>query len=280
MRMLEASGVTPANAKISHVALYDAQAAVKERQVDAAMMVGGVRAPAIWRALHDPALAPVSLIRADAYPQRFQFLTRRTLHAGAIEFVPLLPVVDIALVSTEAMLVARGNVHPAIVNLMLELVRDDHDDQGYFEAPNEFPSVEQVDLKVSQDAIRHRRFGRNLLYHHTPFWVATVLERVIIILLPLLAVMLPLSRFLPGILRWRVRSRIYRWYGELMLLERDVQSRAGELPIQRWLADLDRMQRGVERVKAPPSFASEVYTLREHIDLVRRRVLDRSAASA
>ncbi len=279
MRMLEASGVTPATAKIAHVTLGDAPAALKNRQVDAAVVVGGVRAPAIWKALHDPALAPVSLAQADAYPQRYQFLTRRTLHAGAIEFVPLLPARDIALVSTEAMLAARSDVHPAIVNLLLELVRDDHDDQGYFEAPNEFPNVEQVDLKVSQDAIRHRRFGRNLLYHHTPFWVATVLERVIIIVLPLLAVMLPLTRFLPRMLRWRVRSRIYRWYGELMLLERDVQSREGDLPIQRWLADLDRIQRGVERVGAPPSFASEVYTLREHIDLVRRTVLTRSATS-
>jgi TRAP-type uncharacterized transport system substrate-binding protein len=279
MRMLEASGVRPATAKIVHAALHDAQATLKNGQVDAVVMVGGVRAPAIWNALHDPALALVSLAQADAYPQRYQFLTRRTLHAGAVEFVPLLPPRDIALVSTEAMLAARSDVHPAIVNLLLELVRDEHDDQGFFEAPGEFPNVEQVDLKVSPDAIRHRRFGRNLLYHHTPFWVATVLERVIIIGLPLLAVMLPLSRFLPGMLRWRVRSRIYRWYGELMLLERDVQSREGDLPIQRWLADLDRIQRGVERVGAPPSFASEVYTLREHIDLVRRAVLAKAAAS-
>jgi len=279
MRMLEASGVTPATAKIMHVTLHDAQAALKSREVDAVVVVGGVRAPAIWSALHDAALMPVSLAQADAYPQRYQFLTRRTLHAGAIEFVPLLPPRDVALASTEAMLAARSDVHPAIVNLLLELVRDDHDDQGYFEAPNEFPNVEQVDLKVSPDAIRHRRFGRNLLYHHTPFWVATVLERVIIIVLPLLAVMVPLTRFLPEMLRWRVRSRIYRWYGELMLLERDVQSREGDLPIQRWLSDLDRIQRGVERVGAPPSFASEVYTLREHIDLVRRTVLTRSATS-
>jgi len=87
--------------------------------------------------------------------------------------------------------------------------------------------------------------------------------------------MLPLIKFLPQVRRWRVRSRIYRWYGELTLLERDVRLRERKLPTKRWLSDLDRIQRGVERVVTPASFASEAYTLREHIDLVRRAVLAR-----
>jgi hypothetical protein len=226
------------------------------------------------RSSTDPATA-----QADAYPQRYSFLTRRTLHAGAVEFVPLTPPADVALISTEAMLAARDDVHPAIVNLLLELIRDEHDDQGYFEASNEFPNVEQVDLRVSPDAIRHRRFGPSLLYRYMPFWVATFLERFIIIVVPLLVVMLPLIKFLPQIMRWRVRSRIYRWYGELTLLEHDVRLREGDLPIKRWLSDLERIQRGVERVATPASFASEAYTLREHIDLVRRAVLAKGAAA-
>ena len=278
--LLAASGVTLGNAELSHTPTDKAQSALKRREVDVALMVGGVRTPAIRAALTDPDLELVNLAQADAYPQRYSFLTRRTLHAGAIEFVPLTPPRDIALISTEAMLAARDNVHPAIVNLLLEVIRDEHDDQGYFEAPNEFPNVEQVDLRVSPDAIRHRRFGPSLLYRYTPFWVATFLERFIIIVVPLLVVMLPLVKFLPQFMRWRVRSRIYRWYGELTLLEREVHSREGELPTTRWLSDLDRIQRGVERVATPASFASEAYTLREHIDLVRRAVLAKAAAAS
>jgi TRAP transporter TAXI family solute receptor len=276
--LLAASGVTSANTKLSHLPTDVARSALKAGDIDVALMVGGVRTPAIRAALTDPALSLVSLAQANAYPQRYSFLTRRDLHAGAIEFVPLTPPRDIALISTEAMLAARDDVHPAIVNLLLELVRDEHDDQGYFEAPNEFPNVEQVDLKVSPDAIRHRRFGPSLLYRYLPFWVATFLERFIIIVVPLLVVMVPLVKFLPAFMRWRVRSRIYRWYGELTLLERDVRSREGELPTTRWLSDLDRIQRGVERGTTPASFASEIYTLREHIDLVRRAVLSKAAS--
>jgi TRAP transporter TAXI family solute receptor len=276
--LLAASGINSGDAKLLRVPTDRAQHALKGGDVDVAMMVGGVRSPAIRAALTDPALELVNLAQADAYPQRYTFLTRRTLHAGAIEFVPLTPPRDIALISTEAMLVARDDVHPAIVNLLLETIRDEHDDQGYFEAPNEFPNVEQVDLRV---AGRHPppAFRPDPLYRYMPFWVATFLERFIIIVVPLLVVMLPLFKFLPEIMRWRVRSRIYRWYGELTLLERDVRLRDGELPIKRWLSDLERIQRGVERVATPASFASEVYTLREHIDLVRRAVLAKVAAA-
>ena len=119
----------------------------------------------------------------------------------------------------------------------------------------------------------------SLLYRYTPFWVATFLERFVILVIPLIVVMAPMLKFLPEIMRWRVRSRIYRWYGELTLLEHDVQSREGALPIERWLANIERIQRGVERHTLPASFASEAYTLREHIDLVRRAVLTKAAVA-
>ena len=277
IQLLAASGVTSANATFLRTSADGAAAALKLRHVDASLMVGGVRTPAILSALTDPALELVSLAQADAYPQRYSFLTRRTLHAGTIAFAPLTPPRDVALISTEAMLAARDGLYPAIVNLLLEHIRDLHDDQGYFEAPGEFPNIEQVDLRVSPDAVRHKRFGPNLLYRYLPFWVATVFERFVIIVVPLLVVMVPLLSFLPQILEWRVRSRIYRWYGELTLLENDVHSRTGGFPIERWLSDLERIQGAAERITTPVSFASEAYTLREHIDLVRRAVLAKAA---
>ena len=95
---------------------------------------------------------------------------------------------------------------------------------------------------------------------------------------PLLVIVIPLLNLLPQILRWRVRSRIFRLYGELKLLERDVATRTGTSPIERWLADLDRIEREAVQLKAPVSYASEAYTLREHIGLVRRAVMARAGA--
>ena len=277
--LLAASGVTAANSTLLPIPGNRAAIALKSREVDAALLVGGIGQSAVRDALADPALELVSLAQADAYPRRFPFLTKRTLPAGAINFVPLTPPREVALISTVAMLASRDDLHPAITNLLLEIIRDEHDDQGVFEAAAEFPNVEPVDLRVSPDAIRHKRFGPNILYRHLPFWVAAFVERFVIIIVPLLVVLLPMLNYLPQFLRWRVRSHIFRWYGELTLLENDVHSREGELPIKRWLADLDRIQREAERVSTPESFAAEVYTLREHIDLVRRAVLAKGAAS-
>jgi hypothetical protein len=103
--------------------------------------------------------------------------------------------------------------------------------------------------------------------------VATYAERLIVLLVPLLVVLVPLINLVPQLLRWRARSRIYRWYGELILLERDVGRRTGALPIAQWLAVLDRIEQGAARIKTPASYASEAYTLREHIFLVRRAVM-------
>ena len=271
--LLAANGVTENNAKLVRIPTHRSRLAVQTGEVDVALMVGGVRTTAVTEALAAPTLELVSLAQADAYPQRYPYLSRRTLYAGAVSFVPNVPSRDIALITTEAMLAARDTVHPAIVNLLLETIRDEHDDQGYFEAPGEFPNVEQVDLPVSPDAIRHKRFGPSLLYRYLPFWVATFVERFIIIVLPLLVVVVPVVQRLPQFLNWRARSRIYRWYGELTLLEREVELERGTLPIEKWLADLDRIERAAEHTKTPASFASESYTLREHINLVRRAVL-------
>ena len=278
--LLAANGVTESNAKLVRIPTDRTRLAVQTGEIDVALMVGGVRTVAVSEALTAPTLELVSLAHADAYPQRYPYISRRTLYSGAISFVPSVPSRDIALIATEAMLAARDTVHPAIVNLLLETIRDEHDDQGYFEAPGEFPNVEQVDLPVSPDAVRHKRFGPSLLYRYLPFWVATFVERFIIIVLPMLVVVVPVVQYLPRVLNWRARSRIYRWYGELKLLERDVEIRRGRLPIEKWLADLDRIEHAAEQIKTAASYASESYTLREHINLVRRTVLAKAGGSA
>jgi hypothetical protein len=161
--------------------------------------------------------------------------------------------------------------------LLVDAASEIHGKQGLFEQAGEFPGTTQVDLRVSTDADQHKRFGRSFLYQYLPFWVATLAERAIIILLPLAAVLLPLFHYFPQLRRWHVRSRVYRWYGELALLERDVAARTGALPTEKWLADLERIERAVARRHTPAGFASEAYTLREHIGLVRRAIIARNS---
>ncbi len=133
---------------------------------------------------------------------------------------------------------------------------------------------------MSPHADQHKRFGPSFLYRYLPFWLATFVERAIILLIPLVVVLVPLLNFLPQFLRWRVRSRIYRWYGELAMLERDVVTRQGTLPVETWLRDIDRIEHAAENIHTPASFGSEAYTLREHIGLVRRKIVARAGGAA
>jgi TRAP transporter TAXI family solute receptor len=259
----------------------DALRALKAGEVDAALYVGGADTPAIQQALRDPVIKLMNLAHADAYPRRFPFLTKLTLPYGTIDLEINAPDQDITMIGTKAMLVAREDLHPALVNLLIDAAREIHGRQGYFEAAGEFPGIAQVDdVPVSPYADQHRRFGPSFLYRYLPFWLAAYAERALILIIPLAVVLIPLFNFLPQILRWRVRSRIYRWYGELALLERDVATRQGTLPVEKWLQDLDRVEHAVENIRTPASHASEAYTLREHIALVRRTVLARAGVSA
>lgn len=138
---------------------------------------------------------------------------------------------------------------------------------------DKLPTRRWMDLPASADALRHLRFGPSLLHRYLPFTVATYVERLIVLLLPLLVILVPLFNVLPKILSWRVHSRVYRLYGELTLFERDVGRRTGALPIEQWLATLDRIEQAAARIRTPASFASEAYTLREHIGLVRHAVM-------
>jgi len=277
--LLAANNITGFNTKLLPLVNLAALRALQKDEVDAAFLIGPVQSPAVWQALHDPSLKLMSMERAAAYPRRFPYITKLTLPPGTIDFALHVPAQEVKLIGTKAMLVARDGLPPAIVNLLLDAARELHSEQGYFEAADEFPDTASVDLSVSTDANRHHRFGPSLLHRYLPFFVATYIERLIVLLVPLLVVLVPLFNFLPQALRWRVRSRIYRWYGELTLLERDVGARTGTPPIEQWLADLDRIEQAAARIRTPASFASEAYTLREHIGLVRRMVLAKASES-
>jgi TRAP transporter TAXI family solute receptor len=278
--LLAANNITEFNSELIALGNIEALRALQAGKIDAAAFVGPVQLPAIFQALHDSSLKLMSFERADAYPRRYNYIRKLVLPAGTVDLALAIPPVNVQLIATEAMLVGRHDLPPAIAHLLLNAAREIHSGQGYFEAAREFPNTDPVDLPVSADADQHHRFGPSLLHRYLPFYLATYVERLIILLLPLLVLVVPLVNVLPQFLRWRSRSRIYRWYGELAFLERDVGSRTGDLPIQKWLADIDRIDAAAARIRTRASYAGEAYTLREHIALVRRSILAKAESVA
>lgn len=255
--------------------------ALKAGDVDAAFFVGGAQSAAIQQGMRIPAVKLMSLSDVDVYPRRFSYVTRLSLPRGTIDLALDIPDHNVAMIGTRAMLTAREDFHPALINLLVDAARGIHAQQGIFEAAGEFPSTEPMDLPVSPYADQHKRFGSNFLYHYLPFWLAALIERAVIVVVPLLVIVVPVMNLMPQLLHWRVRSRIHRWYGELGQVERDLlHGHSGAPPVQQWLGELDRIEHAVEELKVPPKYASEAYTLREHIGLVRRAVLRRAGETA
>jgi TRAP-type uncharacterized transport system substrate-binding protein len=273
--ILAINDLTSGNVTMLPMSNTAALRALQSGEIGAAIFVDGAQNQAVWTALHDPNLKLLSYGHADAYHRQFPYIAKLTLPPGMINIPHNIPAKEVALIGTKEMLAARDGLHPALVDLLVDAAREIHGEQGIFEEAGEFPGTTQVDLRISTEADRHKHFGPSFLYQYLPFWVATIVERAVIILLPIAVVLFPLFNYLPQFLRWRVRSRIYRWYGELALLERDVATRTGALPTEKWLADMDRIDRSVAQIRTPVGFASEAYTLREHIGLVRRAVMAR-----
>jgi TRAP transporter TAXI family solute receptor len=285
-RILDANGMTLSagvgrgNTDIVAIGGTDALARLKSGEIDAAIFVGGAQTATIQDAMREPAVRLMSIERAEAYPRRYRYLTTLKLPPGTIDLALNIPDREVVLIGTRAMLAAREDFHPALVNLLIEAAREVHGDQGYFEAAGEFPGITSVDLRVSPHADQHKRFGPSLLYRYMPFWAAAYVEKAIILLLPLVVVLVPIVNILPQLLRWRARSRIYRWYGQLSLLEREIANAKDGERTGKWLDELDRIERAVGRARTPAKFASEAYTLREHVGIVRAAAIARTAQGA
>jgi TRAP transporter TAXI family solute receptor len=270
--LLAASGVNASNTALPAIGGAAALAALRAGTVDAATYVDGALTPTILEALRDPSLRLMSLDDADAYQRLLPYITTLRLPRGTIDLEATIPPHDVMLIGTKAMLAAHDDFHPALANLLQDAARELHAQQGDFEAAGEFPGIVQVDLPVSAEAQEHARFGSTFLHRYLPFWAATIAERIMIVGLPLLVILVPVLRFLPPLLRWRVRSRFYAWYAQLADLERGIARRAGTAPEGGWSKDLDRIDDEIARVRVPPSLVAEAYTLRTHVEMVRRRL--------
>ena len=127
-----------------------------------------------------------------------------------------------------------------------------------------------VAFPLSKEAARYYKYGPPFLQRYLPFWAASLVDRLKVMLLPLLVLLFPLIKVMPPIYTWRMRARVYRWYGELEQAEERLAGGQRDLA---WVhGELDRIETEVQRIKVPLSFTDQLYHLRQHIDLVRRQL--------
>lgn len=273
MEMIETNGIAAAPTQLLDLDGLAAVDALQKGRIDALMTVGATQSAVVWSLLFSDGVRLMSLAHADAYVRRFPQLEHLILPRGAINLPRDIPAQDVHLVGPMATLVVREETHPALVDLLLQAAAEVHGEAGLFQKPGEFPRPTQADFPLSKEAERYYKSGKTFLQRYLPFWAATLIERLVVMLVPIFALLLPIVKLAPTAYSWRIRSRIFRRYGELKFIEAELDLGPGRHAREEWLARLDHIEADVNHMKTPLAFADMLYTLRGHIGLVRESVL-------
>jgi TRAP-type uncharacterized transport system substrate-binding protein len=251
----------------------EAAHALEAGAIDVAFLTSDSASPdLIKELLHDPNVRLMNFRQAAGYARRFRWLSKLVLPEGALDLADNDPPETFHLVGATVELVARTDLHPALSDMLIAAAREVHGMAGLFQEAGEFPAPIEHELPISEDAERYYKSGGQLLYRRLPFWLASLIDRTLVVLLPFLVVIVPATKVLPALYRWRVRSRILRWYGALMEIERELLDRPDAAARAALQARLDALEAAVNAMKLPVAFADQLYVLREHVALVRHRL--------
>ncbi len=270
LRLLADNGINVENSILLALGSSEGAAALIAGDVDAAFFVTNASSKIVQKLLRTPEIALMTFSRAQAYAQRDNAMSAIVLYEGVIDLARDIPHKDRELLAPTATLIARKGLHPALASLLLQTLEDVHGEGGLFEKPGTFPSPERIALPNSPEADRFFRSGRPFLQRVLPFWIANLVDRLLVLAIPLLTLIIPLIRILPPVYRWRVRNRVNRLYASLARLEARYET--GEVSRDEAIEEIKNLNEKAGDVAMPKSYVGELYDLRFHLDRVRQRL--------
>jgi TRAP transporter TAXI family solute receptor len=275
LALLAANGIEPGGpTKLLEMDSDKAAEAILNGKVDAVFLMGDSVSTTLIRQLrHTPGIKLFDFTQADAYTRRIPYLNKIILPKGSIDFGKGTPTHDVFLLAPAVELIARESLHPALSDLLLEAAREVHSGAGLLRRKGEFPAPIEQEIRISGDASRFYKSGKSFLYRYLPFWLASLVNRIVVVLVPMIVLLLPGLRLIPAIYRWRFKSRIVGWYRTLMVIEHDLIAHLPSAKRKALIERLDNIDEAVNRMKVPASFADQFYELRGHIKFVRTRLV-------
>ncbi|MDO9192835.1 MAG: TAXI family TRAP transporter solute-binding subunit [Undibacterium sp.] len=274
-QILSVNNMEESDVKLERLSSTPATVALLEGKIDALIMSSASDSLLLQMLLQTPGIKLFDFVQAEAYSRRFPFLSHVVLPRGIVDFGKDIPSRDYHLISPTATLVAHESLHPALIGQLLLAAQKIHGDAGWFHKQGEFPSDRYTEIPVAAQAEKFYKNGPPFFQRYLSFWLANFLERMWVVILALGALFLPLSKIIPPLYVWRIRSRVYRWYGQLRLVEHAIEGVAADQRQtvgEQQLLRLDEIEDTVNRISIPLSYAEELYGLRSHINFVRKRV--------
>jgi TRAP transporter TAXI family solute receptor len=274
-QVLSENGVEPKDVSIGALENTPATMALLEGRIDGLVFSSAPEAPLIQMLLQTPGIKLFDFAQAEAYTRRLPFLSHVLLPRGIVALGRDIPAQDYHLIAPTATLVARENLHPALIDLFVQAAGGIHGGTGWFQQQGQFPSARYTEIPVAREAAKFYKDGPPLLQRYMSFWLANFFDRMWVVVVALAALILPLSKVVPPLYVWRIRSRVYRWYGQLRAVEQALEGAHGERRdeiCQDLLRRLDEIEEHVNQISIPLAFADGLYGLRSHINFVRQRV--------
>jgi len=274
--LLNETGIDQSNTTLLPLGSAEAKAALEAGEADAAFFTLAPESPLVAPLLENTQLKMVSLRRAEAYTRRFPYLSRVVLPEGAIDLERNLPSHDVVMVAAQAALLARSDIHPAFAWPLIDALKSTHAAGGMFQRVAEFPVGVDPEYPMWKDAERMYASGTPFFQRYMPFWLASLIERLIIMIVPIATILLPLFKLGPMIYEWRVRSRLMYWYAHLKAVERRLADPIEGKDRAALVEEIEQIEEAVGTITVPLNYSDRFYELKAAIDLVRQRLRNRA----
>ena len=269
--LLDVNRIDARTIELSSLEQTPATVAFLDGGLDAVVFASAPESLIVQMLLQTPGVRLMDFAQSEAYARRFGYLTPVILPQGVVDLAADHPSRDMRLVASTTSLLATSSTHPAILQLFAQTATGIHGSASWFSRARQYPSLEHSEVPLSAEAVRAIRNGPPFLQRYLPFWLANLVERMWVAMGLIVALALPLSRIVPPLYTFRIRSRVFRWYAELRGIEQDHDS--GERDLPSLLNALDELEAKAQQVVVPLLYADELYALRANIQLVRKKLL-------
>ena len=271
--LLGYSGITSRNSTLLQMDANAAYQGLQSGRIDAAFFIGRPDAD-MQRTLLTSNLKLMNFAQADALVQKFPSLSKIVLPRASASVADDLPRADVTLLAATALLVSKDTLHPALLYLLLDAARTVHGGEDYFTPIGTFPNLHTQEFPISDESIRYFKSGRPFLYRYLPFWLASLIERRLLILLPFMALLIGLIQALPRTLEARMKKRLEVWYREIKALEDEVWKNFAptRAQIAQWRDEIESIDASASQIRIPYRYFQDVYALKQAIGIVRDRI--------
>jgi TRAP-type uncharacterized transport system substrate-binding protein len=256
-----------------------AHKALSEGTIDAVMIIGAEDNALVREFLYNPKVKLMNFRQAEAYTRLIPALSHVVLPQGILDVSRKIPSQDVHLMAVTTSLIARKDLHPALIYLLLDAAVEVHNNAGWLNKKGEFPALKELSFPASNYAERFYKSGRPFLLDYLPFGIAAFVDRTLLILIPAVIILIPLIRGIPWLYSWRHRRKFYHWFTELKNLESEMTERFEAEAIANYHDKIDWIETSINKITVPLAYFDMIYRLQEHVNSVRQKLTDLSNQS-